>query len=101
MKRRKGITKTSRKAPGNSRVVLEGEDYQDLKRRVYVRQRGRCAGCGEARSLDLHHKRGRGIGGGYRRDVESEVVGLCGKCHPEADKHKDSKFGDVEHEGKE
>jgi 5-methylcytosine-specific restriction endonuclease McrA len=75
------------------KVVLDGEEYQDLKRRVWVRQRGRCAHCSKARQLDLHHKHGRGIGGAYRQDVEDEVIGLCQECHREADKHKNSKFG--------
>lgn len=82
-----------RNKKNSTRVVLGQAEYLELKQRVYVRQRGRCAGCGRARELQLHHKRGRGIGGGYRRDVDDEVEGLCWECHPEADKHRDSKFG--------
>jgi 5-methylcytosine-specific restriction endonuclease McrA len=75
------------------KVVLSPEEYQDLKRRVYARQRGRCADCGKARQLELHHKHGRGIGGAYRQDTDDQVVGLCWECHPKADKKKNSKFG--------
>jgi hypothetical protein len=78
------------------RVVLVGPDYQDLWFRVCMGlQGGKCAHCGCSRGLSLHHKRGRGMGGGFRLDTEEGVVGLCESCHRKADRHKDSKFGDA------
>jgi hypothetical protein len=63
---------------------------------VYVLQRGRCADCGEPVGIDeieLHHKAGRGIGGGFRCDTIEGTRGLCRKkCHPLADRNRVSKF---------
>lgn len=95
MVRRKKIEVAPSRISPPPRVQLSPEAYQDLKRRVYVRQGGRCAGCGRARQLDLHHKRGRGVGGGYRRDTDEDTVGICSECHPKWDNDRDSKFGGV------
>lgn len=78
------------------RAVLDREAYQELKRRLYVKQNGRCADCGRAKPLSLHHAAGRGIGGWRRDDEDPRNRLLCSDCHPKADKERDSKFGDGE-----
>lgn len=66
------------------RVVLSPEEYRALSVKKYVLQEGRCARCGKVKPLQLHHKHGRGIGGGKRNDEDSELC--CQKCHDAADK---------------
>ncbi len=90
--RQHGRPRNSKK---NSRVVLGPAEYQELKRRLYVQQKGRCAYCGRVKSLHLHHAAGRGLGGWRRDDLDPRNVLSCMDCHPEADRHRDSKFGDV------
>ena len=68
------------------RVVLEGSEYEELWMRLYVLQEGRCCHCGEATAdLQLHHEAGRGLAGGFRRDVEEESKLLCRVDHPKWD----------------
>jgi hypothetical protein len=75
------------------RVVLEGEAYRALWRRLYARQQGKCGGCGLARAgLQVHHEKGRGLGGGFREDTEENTILLCEICHPVWDKKRKSKF---------
>ena len=75
------------------RVVLENEAYRALCRRVFARQQGKCGHCSKARQLQLHHRRGRGMGGGFRDDTEENTIGLCWECHPKWDLNRESKFG--------
>jgi hypothetical protein len=77
------------------RIVLAPAEYLQLRDRVYVKQYGRCADCGDPVSIfsiQLHHLFGRGIGGGFRMDTENDTRGVCGKCHPAADRNRHSKF---------
>jgi 5-methylcytosine-specific restriction endonuclease McrA len=64
-------------------VKLSPEEYGDLRRKVFAKQNGRCARCGKCRGdgLQLHHRITRGIGGGWRLDLEEFCIGLCPDCH--------------------
>jgi hypothetical protein len=76
-------------------VVLPPEEYRELRDEVFVDQEGRCADCGNPVSIfqmELHHERGRGIGGGFRMDTKEETRGVCPRCHPKADRNKKSKW---------
>jgi hypothetical protein len=83
-----------RETKKTNRSALGREEYQELKRRLYVKQKGRCADCGRARPLQLHHAVGRGIGGWRRDDKNPRNRLLCSECHPKADRERNSKFGD-------
>jgi 5-methylcytosine-specific restriction endonuclease McrA len=78
------------KTTHDGRTILTGPDYQRLRERVWLLDRGRCVQCGRQTSLtlhgfdndmNLHHKRGRGMGGGRRDDTETSTETLCAKCH--------------------
>lgn len=78
------------------RAVLGRAEYLELKQRLYVKQKGRCASCGKVKPLSLHHAAGRGIGGWRRDDEDPRNKLLCSdpNCHAKADRERDSKFGD-------
>lgn len=62
--------------------VLTGQDYTDLRERVYRKQKGRCADCGHRKvieEMELHHTEKRGQG--KRDDVAAKTKMLCGFCH--------------------
>jgi hypothetical protein len=78
-----------------TRIALNSDEYDKFRWAKYVDQLGRCNKCGKEvpfADFQLHHATGRGIGGGFRNDLDPDNVGLCGKCHPEADKKRKSKF---------
>lgn len=82
------------------RVILDKEEYRELALSVFARQGFRCAGCGKCCPLQLHHQRGRGIGGGFRMDTIAETTGLCRDCHPHWDRNRTSKFtGELKNKG--
>ena len=75
--------------------ALNSKEYTELRYKKYVQQDGRCADCGEAFSinqLELHHAIGRGVGGSAREDLDPRNRMICKKCHPGADRHRESKF---------
>jgi hypothetical protein len=43
-----------------------------------------CEWCGDHDTLECHHIKARGIGGGSRLDVPLNLVMLCNTCHREA-----------------
>jgi 5-methylcytosine-specific restriction endonuclease McrA len=65
-----------------ARVLLSRPQYLSLKRQLYIAQRGLCAHCGQAESLELHHLRRRGMDGAWRDDARSVL--LCRSCHERA-----------------
>lgn len=74
---------------------LSSEDYQKARFALYVVQDGRCADCGRSLSFGdfaIHHATGRGLGGSFRDDLDARNRGLCCRCHPEADRNRESKF---------
>jgi len=76
-------------------VKLSAEEYRRLRWRQYVWQEGRCGDCGKPVPFGMfhfHHATGRGIGGGYRNDLDEDNYGVCEKCHPEADRNRKTKF---------
>lgn len=74
----------------DGRTILTGKHYTKLREQVFLRDKGRCTSCdrhvglmpcGADSDMHLHHKHGRGIGGGRRDDVLSECEALCAACH--------------------
>src|SRR5882724_12014040 len=68
----------------DGRTILSGQDYSNLRMRAFDNYSGHCARCHSwiwFASFHLHHKRGRGLGGGKRNDILSEVEPLCSACH--------------------
>lgn len=49
------------------------------------RQKQRCEWCVRVASLDAHHWKPRGIGGGSRLDIKENLIGLCRECHNRAE----------------
>jgi len=73
--------------PKKKRIKLKGKAYSDLRRKVWEKQCGRCADCGEWVPLKgstvfdmahLHHEKSRGAGG---NDSESNCKIYCPQCH--------------------
>lgn len=74
----------------DGRTIRTGSHYTDFRRTLWTWQAGMC-GCGRSTQLDadwdvdwafhVHHKNGRGMGGGKRDDTTIACIGLCGKCH--------------------
>lgn len=72
--------------PGHAagQVKLPPSKYRKHKQRVIEHQVERCRKCGrkiDMNSSHLHHRGGRGIGGGKRDD--RKVRALCIDCHRE------------------
>jgi 5-methylcytosine-specific restriction endonuclease McrA len=73
--------------PKPQRIKLNSKDYSELRKKVWKKQNGLCAECGQWVKLDgdtifntahLAHIKSRGSGGS---DVESNVRILCPFCH--------------------
>lgn len=59
--------------------VIDQEYIDELKRIV-----GRCEhpqGCRMRVGLDVHHVKGRGLGGGFRKDTPENLIVLCREHH--------------------
>ena len=77
----------------DGRTILRGAEYTKFRVELYHYQAGHCFRCDRYTSLTVpidydnsfhvHHKNGRGMGGGRRDDILSAVEGLCGRCHRE------------------
>jgi hypothetical protein len=75
----------------DGRRILTGRDYTEFRSDMWMRQAGLCNDCGRRTSLladvdldfsfHVHHKNGRGMGGGRRDDTFASCVGLCRVCH--------------------
>lgn len=75
----------------DGRTIRTGKHYSQFRAQVFLSQNAECGHCGTgvalssppewASSFHLHHKNGRGMGGGKRNDIPSEVEGLCRDCH--------------------
>ena len=72
------------------RVICKGADMADLRRRTGEREGELCQVCEEWAPIyppesqipgEMHHIRGRGLGGGKRNDILSEQEWLCRNCH--------------------
>lgn len=78
--------------PKDGRTILTGKDYTAFRERVWLRDQGKCVRCrrrvsltlwGNDSDLHVHHKHGRGMGGGRRDDTLEECESLCARCHRE------------------
>lgn len=75
----------------DGRTIRNGKHYKDFRYMMHSDQGGLCMRCGAETgvSIDLesdysfhvHHRNGRGLGGGKRDDTVHSCEGLCGKCH--------------------
>ncbi len=74
-----------------TRTIKTGRDYTAFRVGMWEHQSGQCRKCSKATMLDMppfsdwsfhvHHKKGRGMGGGKRDDTMRACEGLCGSCH--------------------
>ena len=69
-------------------IVLDRKEYEALWWQLYVEQEGKCYACSRQLPLTLHHEEGRGLAGGFRRDVPETSRLLCLPCHQEWDKDR-------------
>ena len=62
-------------------------DWQETKKRIYVRDRGRCLVCGQRVPIGTppHHLVKVGAGG---KNDDPNLVLLCGVCHARADEYR-------------
>jgi hypothetical protein len=68
----------------DGRTIRTGKHYTEFRHAIYDRCEGICEGCNRGLvfwEMEVHHKNGRGMGGGKRDDIPKEVLGLCGACH--------------------
>lgn len=75
----------------DGRTIRTGKSYTEFRRALYVEQGGKCARCRRICRLEVpltwdyafhvHHKNGRGLGGGKRDDTFEACEGLYGACH--------------------
>lgn len=84
--------KMTKRQTKDGRTILTGAQYSALRERVWIRDRGKCVRCerrvsltqhGFSDDMHLHHKNGRGMGGGKRDDTEEATQSLCAACHRE------------------
>lgn len=63
-------------------MKLAGRAYTELKRKKLEAQASECGDCGRILRIGqshLHHRSGRGMGGGKRDDLDTIL--LCEHCH--------------------
>lgn len=68
----------------DGRTILTGIHYTEFRRAIYERAGQQCELCGKGlfyATMELHHRNGRGMGGGKRDDIPDEVLGICLGCH--------------------
>jgi len=73
------------------RVTKDGRTITGFRNALWFLQKYRCFDCGRMtsytvelffpESFHVHHKNGRGMGGGKRDDSFESCKGLCGLCH--------------------
>lgn len=81
-------------APGNTRQICEGEEWDKRREEVWRRDEGRCRCCGDPVPLhkekgnlvvrfaaEIHHLRKRKSGGSERDDRPFNLITFCWKCH--------------------
>ena len=79
------------KTTKDGRTIRTHEDYSHFRWQLYQGQCGACSNCSRVThilhdplcndSFHVHHKNGRGMGGGKRDDTLEACTGLCGRCH--------------------
>jgi hypothetical protein len=74
-------------------IILRGEAWRNQKQAVWVRDGGCCAVCGKMVTSpnsdteplgEVHHRRSRGMSGGFRNDHMSNLELRCHSCHRKA-----------------
>ena len=69
----------------DDRTVLSKKEYSKLKERIWIRDKGICQLCfkpiTDKRDYELDHRNPRGLGGGKRNDMESNVQASHGRCN--------------------
>ena len=77
----------------DGRLLLRGRVWKFRKLAVWLRDGGRCVGCGRvvaepasglANEAEIHHKRSRGMHGAFRDDRGENLETLCKPCHLKA-----------------
>jgi 5-methylcytosine-specific restriction endonuclease McrA len=61
-----------------SRLRLDSEPYEELRRQVLRRDGWRCQVCGSRQNLHVHHKQHRSQQGD---DDDLNLITLCARCH--------------------
>ena len=61
-----------------NKLGQDADAYQELRRRILVRDDWRCQRCGRREGLDVHHIVSRAQGGS---DQERNLITLCRSCH--------------------
>ncbi len=59
---------------------LSSDDWKDLKKKVIVRSKGKCEGCGDQTYLDVHHLTYERIG----MELLTDLTAYCRDCHEKA-----------------
>jgi 5-methylcytosine-specific restriction endonuclease McrA len=60
------------------RLVLNREDYDDLRKRIFERDGWKCQSCGSSINLQVHHVVHRSQLG---PDALDNLISLCAGCH--------------------
>jgi 5-methylcytosine-specific restriction endonuclease McrA len=60
------------------RLVLSGQDYEELRNRVLSRDGWKCQSCGRHKDLQVHHLMRRSQLGS---DALDNLIALCASCH--------------------
>jgi 5-methylcytosine-specific restriction endonuclease McrA len=68
----------SRIQPKRTRVQLDSEVYELVRKQVLRRDGWTCQSCGKKSNLEVHHKQFRGRSGD---DSEENLITLCTGCH--------------------
>ncbi len=71
--------------PKPHRERLEGDEYKELIRSIYERDRWMCRCCGSKKSLTPHHCQKRSQLGS---DTMGNVITLCIGCHNEVEANR-------------
>lgn len=68
----------------DGRRILSGTHYTAFRHVIYDRCIGACELCTAGirfEEMEVHHVKGRGLGGSKRDDVPEAVLGICVPCH--------------------
>ena len=75
----------------DGRTIRSGVDYTEFRAMLHELQDAKCDRCWRGTDLayeptsdwsfHVHHRNGRGMGGGKRDDSVRTCIGLCGECH--------------------
>lgn len=76
---------SKRGRPSNYRRKLHSSYWEDVARRVRMRDRHRCRQCGSTVNLEVHHLTYRDSAGrsivGREAEYMDKLITLCAECH--------------------